>query len=415
MEVLYPIVAGLDVHRDTVVVTILKALSNGQRWKETKTFETFADELGAMVVWLDEHAVPIVAMESTGVYWKPIYRVLQGHTPGRTTWLINPTHVKNVPGRKTDVSDSHWIAQLLMHGLLSPSFLPEGHCLELRKLTRLRKKLVGDRASLTNRIIKGLEDSGVKLSGVIADVMGRSGRAMIEALLEGGQPIEQMADLARGRMKQKRAQLRRALAVDLSETSKFEIRVLLKLADELTASISALDQRIIQMVQPMRAEAERLLAVPGLKGVVVAAVLAEIGTNMSVFASSGRIVSWAGLSPGSRESAGKRMQAPTRRGSYWLRIFLVEAAWSAVRTRGTFWSRKYRSLAARLGSKQAIVAIARRILVAVYYILRDGVPYRELGPSYMASSDVERRVRYLVAQLRLLGKDVELKPIGMIA
>ena len=236
---------------------------------------------------------------------------------------------------------------------------------------------------------------------------------MIEALLEGGQPVEQVAELARGRMRVKRAQLCRALAAELSETSKFEIRVLLKLADELTTSISLVDQRIVEIVQPMRAEVERLLAVPGLKGVVVAAVLAEIGTNMSVFPSSERIVSWAGLSPGSRESAGKRMPAPTRRGSYWLRIFLVEAAWSAVRTRGTFWSRKYRSLVARLGPKQAIVAIARRILVAVYYILRDGVPYRELGSSYSASSDVARRVRHLVSQLRLLGKDVELKPIAM--
>lgn len=220
MDVLHPVGAGMDVHRDTVVVTILKALPNGRPWKETKTFETFADQIRSMVAWLDEHDVPIVAMESTGVYWKPIYRQLQRPRPARVTWLINPHHARNVPGRKTDVSDSHWIAKLLMHGLLAPSFLPEAQCLELRKLTRLRKKLVGDHASLTNRIIKELEENGVTLAGLVTDVMGRSGRAMIDALLAGTQTAEQMADLARGRMKVKRAQLRRALVVELSDTSK---------------------------------------------------------------------------------------------------------------------------------------------------------------------------------------------------
>jgi transposase len=411
MEVLHPVVAGMDVHRDTVVVTILKAGPNERLWRETQTFQTFTDQLRVMVAWLDEHHVPIVAMESTGVYWKPLYRVLQVQSPARTVWLINPQHAKTVPGRKTDVSDSHWIAKLLMHGLLAPSFLPDARCLDLRKLTRLRKKLVGDHASLTNRIIKELEESGVKLAGVVTDVMGKSGRAMIDALVAGTQTVEQMADLARGRMKTKRGQLVRALEAELSETTKFQLGVLLALADEVQAGIARLEQRIRTLMEPMHAEAERLLEVPGLKDVVVPAVLAEIGTDMSKFPSSDHIVSWAGLSPGSRESAGKQMPAGTRRGSYWLRVFLVEAAWGAVRTRGTFWGWKYRSLVARLGPKQALVAIARRMLVAIYYILRDGVPYRELGPSSAASSDVQSRIKRLVAQLRLCGQDVELKPL----
>lgn len=410
MEVLNPISAGMDVHRDTVVVTILKSLPNGRTWKETRTFETFSDGLRLMVAWLDEQQVPIAAMESTGVYWKPIYRMLRVQSPNRTTWLINPTHAKNVPGRKTDVSDSHWIAKLLMHGLLEPSFLPNVQCLELRKLTRLRKKLVGDHSSLTNRIVKELEDSGIKLCGVVADVMGKSGRAMIEALVEGTKTPEQMADLALGRMKSKRAKLMRALDGQLSDTSKFEIRVLLRLSDEMGAAIAKMDERIGLMLEPMRVEAERLLAVPGVKMASAAAVLAEIGPDMSIFASSDRIASWAGLSPGSRESAGKKMHVGTRRGSFWLRVYLVDAAWCAVRTRGTFWNRKYSSLVGRLGPKQAIVAIARRMLVAIYYMLRDGVPYRELGQSYTPSQDVERRVTRLVAQLRSLGKDVAIQP-----
>jgi transposase len=323
---------------------------------------------------------------------------------------VNPAHVKNVPGRKTDVSDSQWIAKLLMHGLLAPSFLPEARCLELRKVTRLRKKLVGDHAGMTNRIIKELEDNGIKLSGVIADVMGRSGRAMIDALLAGEATPAEMAALAQGRMKRKRAELIRALDGELSETSRFELRLLLRLADELTAAIVRLDERIAQMVEPMRAAVERLMAVPGLKLVATAGVLAEIGTDMCAFPSSDHLTSWAGLSPGSCESAGHKKRARTRQGSYWLRLTLVEAAWSAARTRGTFWAHKYRTLVVRLGPKQAILAIARRILVAVYHILRDRVPYRELGASYAPSRDVERRVRRLVAQLKQLGQEVAVRP-----
>lgn len=264
------------------------------------------------------------------MYWKPISRVLQVQSPARTVWLINPQHAKTVPGRKTDVSDSHWVATLLMHGLLAPSFFPEAWCLELRTLTRLRKKLVGDHSSLTNRILKELEENGVKLAGLVTDVMGKSGRAMIDALLAGTQTVEQMADLARGRMKTKRGQLVRALEAELSETSTFQLRVLLKLADEVHAGLATLDQRIGALMEPVHPEAERLRVVPGLKDVVVPAVLAEIGTDMSTFPSSDHIVSWAGLSPGSRESAGKQRPVGTRRGSYWLRVFLVKAAWAAA-------------------------------------------------------------------------------------
>ena len=221
MEVLHPVVAGMDVHRDTVVVTILKAGPNERPWRETKTFQTCTDQWRVMVAWLDEHHVPIVAMESTGVYWKPLYRVLQVQSPARTVWVINPQHAKTVPGRKTDVSDSHGIAKLLRHGRLAPSFVPDARGLARRKLTRLRKKLVGDHGRLTNRIIKELEESGVNRAGGVTDVMGKSGRAMIDALVAGTQTVEQMADLARGRMKPKRGQLVRALEAELSETTKF--------------------------------------------------------------------------------------------------------------------------------------------------------------------------------------------------
>ena len=323
MEVLYPVCGGMDVHQGTVVVTALRMSPSGRRLRETVTFGTFTADLRKLVAWLDEREVPVVGMKSTGVYWKPVYRVLKAASPTRTVWLVNPALIKAVPGRKTDVQDSEWIAQLLMHGLMSPSFVPEVGILELRELTRYRKKRVGEQSSESNRIVKTLESCNIKLASVVSDVLGKSGRAMIEALLEGGQSVDEIANLARGRLRAKRAELALALDGVLSATAKFLIRQMLVHIDQVEDALGAIDDRIGQLLVPLRAEMELLCGVPGLDVLAAAGVLAEIGPDMSVFRSAQHLASWAGLSPGSNESAGKRKHAPARKGSHWLRAFRV--------------------------------------------------------------------------------------------
>lgn len=407
MELLHPVVAGIDIHRDTLVVTIRKAEGERKAWKETRTFGTFADDLQMLVTWLDEHEVPLVAIESTGVMWKPVYRRLSA--PGsRTVWLINPNHCKAVPGRKTDVKDSEWIAQLAQFGLVMPSYVPPSAQMQLRELVRLRKQLVNDHSRQTNRIIRDLESHGIKLSSVLSDVMGKSGYAMVKALVAGDKSPEQIADLAQGKLRSKRAQIVRAVSAELDETSRFTIGVKLKVREGVAEQIRALDERIEQLLEPMRKQVEQLLEVPGVQRTVAAALLAEIGPDMSVFRSADALASWAGLSPGNCRSAGKTRDVGCRRGSHWVRIFLTQAAWAVSRSRKTFWGRKFAALAARTGRKQAIVAIARKMLVTIYYMLRDGEPYRELGASYTPPAQVTSRIRYHVAQLRQLGIDVSL-------
>lgn len=375
MEILFPKCAGMDVHQKTVVVTILEALPSGQRRRETQTFETFTDDLRRMASWLDVNEVPIVAMESTGVYWKPVHRVLKTASPKRVVWLVNPAHIKAVPGRKTDVRDSEWIAKLLMHGLMSSSFIPDAAQTELRELTRYRKKRVSEQASESNRVIKLLESSNIKLASVASDVLGKSGRAMIEALIEGSKSIEQIADLAKGKLKEKRAELIRALDGVLSDTVKFLLRQMLDHMDAIDKTIAAIDGRIA--------------ALP----------------------SADHLASWAGLCPGSNESAGKRKRTPTRKGSHWLRVHLVQAAWAASRTKASFWMRKFHQLRARSNPTVALVAIARKMIVAIYYILRDHVHYKELGADYVPHDQPERRAKRLVRQLNALGFTVHLAAV----
>ncbi len=412
MEVLFPKCAGMDVHQKTVVVTILESLPSGRRRRETQTFETFTDDLRRMVRWLDDNEVPIVAMESTGVYWKPVHRVMRTVSPKRILWLVNPAHIKAVPGRKTDVKDSEWIAQLLMHGLMSSSFIPDTEQMELRELTRYRKKRVGEQASESNRVIKLLESSNIKLASVASDVLGKSGRAMIEALLEGGKSIEQIADLAKGRLRDKRAELIRALDGVLSDTVKFLLRQMLDHMDAIDKTMAAIDERIAALLEPARSDLELLVAVPGINALTAAGILAEVGGDMSVFPSADHLASWAGLCPGSNESAGKRKRTPTRKGSHWLRVHLVQAAWAASRKKASFWMRKFHQLRARSTPTVALVAIARKMLVAIYHILRDRVPYKELGADYIPKDQPEKRAQRLVRQLNVLGFQVQLAKVS---
>jgi transposase len=410
MEVLYPVCAGIDVHRDTLVVSVLRAIGR-RRESETRTFGAITEQLRALVAWLDEQQVPIVAMESTGVYWKPVYRALRTLSPQRTVWLVNPAHVKAVPGRKTDVKDSAWIAKLLMHGLMSPSFVPDVKLLELRDLTRYRKKRVGEQASERNRIIKLLEASNVRLASVASDPLGKTGRAIIESLIEGGKTPEQIAQSAGRRLRASSNEIAQAIDGVLSDTTRFLLRQMLAHIDHVDVDLDQIDARIGELVRPMNDECALINALPGIDSLSAAGVLGEIGADMSVFPSDRHLVSWAGLAPGSHESAGKRKAVSTRKGSHWLRVFLVQAAWAATRTKGTFWKRKFERMRARLGPKQALIAIARKMLVAIYHVLKNHTPYRELGADYIATEQPERRAHKLVHQLKALGFEVQLTPL----
>jgi transposase len=412
MEVLFPVAAGIDVHRDTVVVTVRRRDERGREPVETRTFSTFHDELVRMAGWLDTQEVPVVGLESTGVYWKPVVRALRKSSHTKTIWLVNPAEVKKVPGRKTDVTDSQWLSKLVMHGLVSPSYLPPEELEELRKLTRFRNQIVGNQTRCKNRILKELEASGIKLASVCSEVLGASGRAMLKALLKGGQTPAEIAELARGRLRAKRAQLERAVQGSFTEATAFVLRQLLSDLERTEGNIKALDEQIEQRLKPYQREVDLLLVVPGLDRVGIARVLAEIGPDMSVFETAKRLSAWGGVCPGSNESAGKPKRAPARQGDKYLRTILVQAAWAAKNTRGCFWRHKYHQLIARLGKQKTIVAIARKILVAIFYILRDGVLYQEpLAPAPSAAK-AKRMVQQYTAQLAALGFEVRLTPVA---
>ncbi len=406
MEILYEVSAGIDVHRDTVVVSIRNGGQHGKEQVQTRTFETFHDALLKMNEWLDEHEVPIVGLESTGVYWKPVVRVMQLHSPRRVIWLVNPAEVKKVPGRKTDVNDSQWLSKLVMHGLVSPSFVPSSEQEELRKLTRYRTRVIAEQTSCKNRVLKELESSGIKLASVCSDVFGKSGRAMLDALLEGNRSAREIAELARGRMRAKIETIERAVAGAFSVATKFVLGQLLGRYDQIQRDLDALDEQIQQRLAPYMPDVKLLQSVPGLDVVSIAAVIAEMGTDMSVFDAADKLAAWSGLSPGSNESAGKSKPTPARKGDKYLRTMLVQAAWAAVKTRGAFWKQKFRQLVVRLGPKKAIVAIARKMLVAIFYILRDAVPYCAPAPPAPSPQSVRR----LVERLEELGYQVTPRP-----
>lgn len=411
METLFEVSAGIDVHRDTLVVSIRKRDERGREKVETRTFETFHDALVKLVAWLDEHAVEVVGLESTGVYWKPVVRELQVRSPKRVLWLVNPAEVKKVPGRKTDVNDSQWLSKLVLYGLVRPSFLPPLEQEELRKLTRFRTRLVAEQTSFKNRILKEMEAAGIKLASVCSDPFGKSGRAMLDALLAGTQTPEQIATLARGTLRTKIPTLERAVCGAFSEAARFVLKQLVARLDQIQRDLKELDAQIQVRLASQEKEAALLQSVPGLERVAIAAVLAEIGGDMRVFGSADQLAAWGGLCPGSNESAGKSKSTPTRKGDKYLRTILVQAAWSAVRTRGCFWKQKFGQLVVRLGPKKAIVAIARKMLVAIYHMLRDGIPYRPALPPPASPEKQKRLVQRYTQQLASLGFHVALIPL----
>jgi transposase len=410
MDRFYERSAGIDVHRDTLVVTVRIHEGGRRESTETRTFETFHDTLLELTGWLVDNQVQVVGLESTGDYWKAPVRVLQQHCPGTLIWLVNPAEVKKVPGRKTDRIDSRWISKLVMFGLVSPSFLPSPEQEDLRKLTRLRTKVVCDQTRHSNRIVKHIEASGIKLASVCSDVLGKTGRRILDAILAGTTDPQALAALACGTLRTKKDQLARAVQGSISGATKFVLRELLAELDRTTELLQRLDAEIARRVQPLGREMELLKTVDGIDDIVASTILAECGADMSVFPSDANLASWGGLSPGSNESAGKVKSTRTRKGDKYLRTILVQAANAAVKAKNSFWKQKFGQIFARLGHKKAIFAIAHKLLVAVYHILRDAVPYRRPEVKPPSAKKLAQMLKTYGDRIRELGFDVVITP-----
>ena len=404
MDRVNPRCAGLDVHKDSVWACA--RVDGGKPFVEK--FGTTSRELLRLGDWLASLGVTMVAMESTGVFWKPVWNLLEDRF---ALMLVNARHVKQVPGRKTDVTDCDWLCQLLEHGLVKASFVPGRPQRELRDLTRQRTQLLGDRARVVNRVQKTLEDANVKLASVATDITGKSGRAILDALAEGKLPPEQMAELVHKRMEAKKPALREALAGKVTDHHRFMLRQLLEQVDHLDRMVGSFDARIEEVMSPLAREAvKKLDEVPGFDVRTGQNVLAEIGTDMSRFPSPAHLASWAGLCPGNDKSAGKRRSGRTRKANRWLKAALTQAAWGASRTRRSYYSAKHRRLTARRGAKRATVAVAHGLLVTAYCLLSDPRPYADLGAGYFdRPQSPERQAERMVRKLQRLGYGVELK------
>ena len=400
---------GLDVHQATVVACLLIVLANGKVKKQIRTFGTTTRELLALRDWLQAEGCTHVAMESTGVYWKPVYAILEGSFE---LIVANAQHIKQVPGRKTDVKDAEWIADLLLHGLLKPSFVPPQPIRELRDLTRYRRKLVESRTAERNRLLKLLETANIKLASVASDVFGVSGMRMLRALVEGQATPAEMAELAKGRLREKITELLPALEGRMEEHHRYLLKLQLRRLGDLDKDLEELDARIEEKLQPYRQQWELLTEIPGVDRTVAAVIIAELGVDMKVFASAAQVASWSGVSPGNHESGGKRRNAHVTKGNIHLKTALVEAALAAARTKGTYLRDKYYRLKARRGAKRAGLAIAHKIVVAVFHMLSQQIPYRDLGDLYLDKLNKSHLTRNLVHRLERLGYRVTLEQLA---
>ena len=408
MDIVVARCAGLDVHKRQVTVCVRTPDDKGGRRRVVRTFRTFLDDLERLREWLLAEGVTEVVMEATGSYWKPIWYVLE-EADELELRLVNARHVKQVPGRKTDVKDAEWLAQLLECGLLAGSFVPPAVIRQLRDLTRYRKRLIQDRTRETQRVDKVLEDAAIKLGSVASQTLGKSGRAMIDALIAGERDPEVLANLARGRLREKIPDLIRALHGRFAEHHAVLLREHLDHIDYLDDAIARLDERVEQTIAPFAESVRLLVTIPGVASRTAEVVIAEIGADMSVFPDADHLASWAGLCPGNHESAGKNYSGRTRPGNTWLCEALIQAAWAAARTKDTYLSAQFWRLARRIGKQKAAVAVAHSILVIIYHVLDRGVPYQELGGDFFTRQvDPERRTRHLVAQLEALGHTVTL-------
>jgi transposase len=407
LDVVHKCVGGLDVHKKTVVACLRRVFDGGRVEKQVRTFSTMTDGLLALAEWLHQWQVSIVAMESTGVLWKPVWNLLDSHFQ---LMLVNAHHIKQVPGRKTDVRDCEWIAQLLQYGLLNASFVPVLEIRQLRDLTRHRAKLIDEKTAVVNRIHKTLESANIKLSSVATDIMGVSGRHILKAIVSGQSDATKLADLARGTLRRKKVQLQQSLTSCLTPHHSSLLELLLQHIEFLQRQVGQLDEMIQQKMQPFARQLRLLETINGVSQRTAENILAEIGVDMSQYPSAGHLASWAGLCPGSHESAGKRKNGKTSKGNRWLRRALTEAAWAASLSKGTYLSGRYRRLATRRGSKRAAVAVVHSILVAGYYILKRGVEYQDLGGNHFEGLDQEKAKQRLVQRLKGMGYDVQIEP-----
>lgn len=411
MEVLHPRCAGLDVHQKTVVACA-RIAERGEVTRDVRTFATTTQALGELAAWLAEHGITHAVMESTGVYWKPVWHILDDGDVELV--LANARDVRNVPGRKTDVHDAEWLAELLAHGLVRPSFVPPRATQELRDLTRTRKQLVREGAQHTQRIQKILEDCNVKLVGVLTDIMGKSGRAILDAIVGGENDPQKLADLAVGKARSKRDALIEALNGRVREHHRQLIRMHLGLYTAIAKSIEEIDVTLGKALAPTEVLVELLKTAPGIGDLTAQVILAEVGADMSRFPTPGHLLSWAGLVPGCHESAGKRRSTRLKPGAPWLKATLVQAAWAAASAKSTYLRSKFLRIKARRGAKKAVIAVAGSLLKAAFFMLRDGVVYEDLGPNHFDRRDTKKTVQRLTRRLKELGFDVDLKPVEVM-
>jgi transposase len=407
MEVIYSCCCGLDVHKKTVVACLITSVEGQPPQQEVRTFRTMTVELLALADWLQSAGCTHVAMESPGVYWRPVYNLLEGLFP---LLVVNAQHIKAVPGRKTDVKDAAWIAELLRHGLLRGSFIPSKPQRQLRELTRYRTTLVQDRARIINRLPAVLEDANIKLASVVTDIRGVSARAMLEALIAGQHDVTALANMARGRLRTKRDQLAEALCGAFTPHHGFLLTEYLSQLDYFDDAIDRVGITIAQRLGADQKAITLLDTIPGVSQRTAEILIAAIGTDMARFPSAKHLASWAGMCPGNHASAGKRLSGKTRKGSRWLRQVFVESAHVAAKTQQTYLAAQYKRLAARRGKKRALIALGHTLLIIVYHILTRKQPYQDLGAAYFDTREKQRVEQRLVQRLERLGYRVALEP-----
>lgn len=407
MEVLHPHCAGLDVHKDTVVAGV-RHMANGSVKRQIRTFKTTTKELLALSQWLASEGCTHVAMEATGVYWKPVWHILSDGDFELV--LANAAHVKNVPGRKSDTNDATWLADLLAHGLIRGSFVPDAQTQEMRNLLRTRKQLVRERTSHVQRLQKTLEDANIKLDSAVSDVIGVSGRAMIEALIAGESDPGKLAEFAHRRLKASPEELREALRGRVTKHHRFLLRLHLKQIDALDAAVVEIDREVNDSLEPFRTSVQLLSTIPGISQLSAAVITAEIGIDMSRFPTEGHLISWAGLCPKNDESAGKRRSTRMRKGAPWLKTMLIQCAWAATRKKGSYLQAQFHRLRSRRGAKKAIGAVAASILTAAYHMLSNGTLYQDLGADHFDRRAKTVQTKRLVNRLQRLGYAVQIIP-----
>lgn len=412
MEVLHAHCAGLDVHKDSVVACA-RHMVDGAVKREVRSFKTTTKELMALSEWLSVEGCMHIVMEATGIYWKPVWHILSDSEFELV--LANPAHVKNVPGRKTDVNDATWLAELMAHGLVRASFVPDEPTQEMRNLLRTRKQFMRERSSHVQRIQKTLEDANIKLDSVISDVLGLSGRRMIEALIAGETDPAALAALAHRRIKASPAELEAALRGRVTDHHRFMLRLLLQHIDAIDAAITEIDQEVDGKIEPFRTAIQIVSTIPGVHELSAAVIVAEIGIDMARFPTEAHLISWSGLCPKNDESAGKRRSTRMRKGAPWLKTTLIQCAWAAARKKDSYLQAQFHRLRARRGAKKAIGAVAASILTAAYHMLKNGTLYQDLGPDHFDKRATAKHVDRLVHRLRNLGFAVALAPLDAAA